>query len=266
MLPPFLLARPNTLQEAFDLLDDDDVIPYCGGTELLLAMRAGLLRPKVLVDLKSVPELGGVRLEGLRLAIGATTKHAELIRHPLVREHAPYLSDVERRVGNPRVRAQGSIGGNLGFGEPRSDLLTALIALKASVKLRGKHTAREVTAAEFLEGQYATVLENGEVLESVSILLPLRPIAVYTKYQVFERPTVAVAAVGDETSIRVVIGAAGEVPVYGDFPSGEVDVASLVAAVDPIDDLSGSTKYKRSMAEVYVRIALDKYLEKAARP
>lgn len=261
MLPPFSLARPDSLAAALDLLDDN-AVPYCGGTELLLAMRAGLLRPAVLVDLKAVPELAGIRVQDGRLLIGATTTHARLIRHPLVAEHAPFLADVERRVGNPRVRSQGSVGGNLCFGEPRSDLLTALVALRASLILRDRQQTHEVAAEHFLDGPYATACADGELLVCVAIPLPLPATAVYLKYQITERPTVAVAAAGDGASVRLVIGAAGEVPVYGDSPPGQVDVGALVAAVDPVADLSGSEQYKRAMAEVHLRHAMAAYLEK----
>jgi carbon-monoxide dehydrogenase medium subunit len=263
MLPPFSLARPGSLPDALDLLDDD-AVPYCGGTELLLAMRAGLLRPAVLVDLKAVPELSGIRVQHDRLLIGATTTHAQLIRHPLVAEHAPFLADIERRVGNPRVRSQGSIGGNLCFGEPRSDLLTALVALRASLILHDRQRIREVAAEDFLEGPYATACAPGELLGSVAIPLPLPAAAIYLKYQITERPTVAVAAAGDDASVRVVVGAAGEVPVYSDSPPGHVDVGALVAAVDPVADLSGSVQYKRAMTEVHLRHAMTAYLKKVS--
>jgi carbon-monoxide dehydrogenase medium subunit len=261
MLPPFSLARPGSLPAALALLGDD-VVPYCGGTELLLAMRAGLLRPGTLVDLKSVPELSGIRLRDGRLLIGATVTHAQVTRDPLVAGHAPFLAEVERKVGNPRVRAQGSVGGNLCFGEPRSDLLTVLIALRASVILQGQGEAREVPAEEFLVGPYSTAREDRELLACVAIPLPVPPAAVYLKYQVTERPMVAVAAVGDAAAVRVVVGAAGEVPVRSDSRPAEADIPALVAAVDPVADLSGSEQYKRAMAEVYLRRAMAAYLEK----
>ncbi len=259
MLPPFSLARPASLAAALDLLGDE-AVPYCGGTELLLAMRAGLLRPATLVDLKAVPELSGISVQDGQLLIGATTTHAQLVRHPLVAEHAPFLADVERRVGNPRVRAQGSIGGNLCFGDPRSDLLTALIALRGRLVLRGREGTREVAAEDFLYGPYATALEEGELLVHAVLPLPV-PAALYLKYQITERPTVTVAVVGDPAMVRVVIGAAGEVPVYRDAPPGDVDVAAMAAEVDPVGDLSGSEEYKRAMAEVHLRRAMAGYLK-----
>ncbi len=263
MLPPFMLARPDTLPAVFDMLDDG-AVPYCGGTELLLAMRAGLLSPEILVDLKAVPELSGIRVRGDRLLIGAASTHAQLVRHPLVAAHAPFLADVERRVGNPRVRAQGSVGGNLCFGEPRSDLLTALIGLRAALIVASRRDTREIAAERFLQGPYETACAPGEILVSVAVPLPVPAVGVYRKYQITERPTAAVAVIGSGASVRVVIGAAGEVPVYGDFPVRQVDIAALAAAVDPIADLSGSEQYKRAMAQTQLRQAMAAYLERVS--
>lgn len=262
MLPAFALIRPDSVQSAVAELGDE-AIPYCGGTELLLAMRSGLLFPKVLVDLKAIPELTGVETDGGQLLIGATVSHAQLVRHPLIARHAPFLADVERQVGNPRVRAQGSVGGNLCFGEPRSDLLTALIALRASVLLQGRDQPREVAVADFLQAPYTPDRRDDELLVHIAVPLPLPPVAVYRKYQITERPTVAVAMAGDDSAARIVVGAAGELPVYRDGPPAGVDVGELAAALDPVADVSGSEEYKRSMAEVYVRRAMADFQAKA---
>jgi carbon-monoxide dehydrogenase medium subunit len=134
MLPSFRLCRPRDLAEAIDAISEEKV-PYCGGTELLLAMRAGLHRPETLVDIKGVVELSGVRVEGGAVVIGGIERHMDLAVHPVLREHLPMLAKVEGGVGNARVRAQGSIGGNLCFAEPKSDVATALVAYGAEVTL-----------------------------------------------------------------------------------------------------------------------------------
>lgn len=264
MLPAFSLARPATLAEAISLLDSD-AVPYCGGTELLLAMRTGLLRPRTLVDIKRVPQLAGIEVVSGHLLIGAIVTHRQLARHPLVAEHAPFLAGVERGVGNPRVRAQGSVGGNLCFGDPRSDLLTVLIALRATMVIQGAGTPREIAAEDFLTGPYETARQDGELLQRVAVPLPFPPVTVYRKYRTAERPTVTVAMVGDSTSARVVVGAAGEVPVHRDSHPGEVGEPALVTALDPVADLAGSDRYKRAMAEVHLRRVVAAYQEEVAR-
>lgn len=260
MLPPFRLARPETLDQALDAIGEDQV-PYCGGTELLLAMRAGLHRPDVLVDIKRLPELAGIRLEGDDLVIGALERHTDAGDHPLVRQHLPMLSAVERAVGNNRVRNQGSIGGNLCFAEPKSDVGTALIALEAVATLVSPAGRREVPMAEFIAGPYYAAKEPDELLVDVRIPVAGPEVrAVYLKHQTMERPTlgVAVTHAPDTGDCRVVVGAVGEVPAVWTFSSpAEVDAAAIAREVDPTPDLTGSERYKRHITDVYVRRALD---------
>lgn len=262
MLPTFALARPTTVDDAIGLLSDDQV-PYCGGTELLLAMRVGLLRPTGLVDLKDVEGLFGVTVDDGVLAIGAGTTHASVAADATVRATVPLLAKVARGVGNARVRAQGSIGGNLCFAEPKSDITTVLAALGASVGLRAPSGAREVTIEDFLLGAYTTCREPDELLVDVRVPVPREP-GVYLKYQTMERPTAGVALVagpaGDE--VRVAVGAVGEVPVVSSYGRpDDVDANEMAAAVDPIPDLGGSVEYKRHVTAVYVRRAVAAFKE-----
>jgi carbon-monoxide dehydrogenase medium subunit len=257
VLPPFALHRPTTTAEALSLLAEDSV-PYSGGTELLLAMRMGLIRPTALVDLKRIPEMQEIRTDGPRLLIGAGVSHDRLATDPLVEQHARLLAAAEREVGNARVRAQGSIGGNICFGEPRSDVATVLIALEAELGLASSAGERSVPAEEFFLGPYWTARDATELLTAISIPLPCAE-GVYLKFQTVERPTVAVAAVrrpgGD---YRVVVGAVGEVPVWADYPVvGDVDPVDLVGRTSPVSDLTGSERYKRHVTEVYVRRAAE---------
>lgn len=257
MLPPFSIQRPGSLRAALDLLDEDR-IPYWGGTELLLAMEMGLLRPDVLVDLKGVEELTGIGVDDAELVIGAGTSHARIARSPLVREHARLLAIAESGVGNARVRAQGTIGGNLCFAEPRSDVATVLMALGGTVRLVGPTTERTVPVQEFVLGPYWTAREPHEVLVDVRVPLPTPAVGVYLKFQPTERPTLAVAAVRRGEGARLVIGAVAEVPLVVDIEDlDDVDVHGIVARVEPVADLTGATDYKSHVTAVYVRRALD---------
>jgi carbon-monoxide dehydrogenase medium subunit len=253
MLQQFAVERPATVEEALAFLGDD-AVPYSGGTELLIAMKMGLLTPEVLVDLKRVDELRAIRTEGDQLVIGAGASHAEIARSPLVAQHAPLLRDVERRVGNARVRAQGSIGGNICFAEPRSDIATVLVALGGTLRLQSPTGARQVAVTDFLQGAYATDRADDELL--VDIRIPLgAPTGGYVKFQTAERPTVGVAAVrSDSTGCRVVVGAVGEMPVAFDFESlAAVTPDTIADSIEPIADLTGSVRYKRHVTATYVR-------------
>ncbi len=259
MLPPFELVRPTRTAEAVGLLSEDR-IPYCGGTELLLAMKAGLLRPDALVDLKRVAELRAITVEDDRLIIGATATHLEISRHPLVQQHAPMLVDVEHRVGNARVRAQGSIGGNICFAEPKSDVGTALVAYGATVRLASPAGEREILVEQFFDGPYSTTREPEELLVSIAVPLVHGRSAVYLKFQTMERPTVGVAAVsaGDTSGCRLVVGAVGEELLVVDVDDvADIDPDDIADQVDPIADLTGSVRYKRHVTALFVRRAAD---------
>ena len=193
MLSPFTIERPTGLSEALGLVGEDSV-PYWGGTELLLAMKMGLLRPRSLIDLKGLADLTGVWRDGDQLVVGAGVTHDDLARSPLVRELAPMLADIEGRVGNARVRAQGSIGGNLCFAEPRSDVATVLQALDGSVRLASARGGRVLPIGEFVQGAYWTARAEDEIVVDIRVPLPA-PRGVYLKFQITERPAVAVAAV-----------------------------------------------------------------------
>lgn len=256
MLPAFALRRPATLAEALELIDDD-AVPYWGGTELLLAMKMGLLRPGALVDLKRLPELTGMTASDDGLVIRAGVTHAEIATSPLVAEHAPLLAVVAQKIGNARVRAQGTIGGNLCFAEPRSDVATVLTALDARVRLRSADGAREARIRDFVLGPFYADRTPQEILVDVVVPLPA-PIGVYRKYQTAERPTVVVALVTRaDGTFRVVVGAVAEVPYVLDLATlADVHATEIAADIDPIPDLTGQEDYKRHVTKVYIERAV----------
>ena len=106
-LPPFELHRPETVEEATEIVSryGEDAAFYCGGTELLLLLKLGFASFGHLVDLKQIEELGGIRAENGGLVIGATVTHRALERSELVSEQLPALAAMERAVANLRVRA-----------------------------------------------------------------------------------------------------------------------------------------------------------------
>lgn len=257
MLPVFAIERPDTAVAAAALLGEESVA-YCGGTEILLAMKMGLLRPQRLVDLKGIPELNGVAVEDSSIVIGAATCHDDISRNPDVRALLPLLAQVEARVGNIRVRAQGSIGGNLCFAEPRSDLTTTLLALGADLTLQSGTARRTVSIHDFLVGPYSTSREDDELLVDIRVPLPA-PAGVYLKFQTSERPVVGVAAVEREDgAVRVVVGAVCDVPVLVEGTQREdIDATAVADDLQLVSDNAGSVRYKRHVTGVYINRALD---------
>jgi carbon-monoxide dehydrogenase medium subunit len=279
LLPRFVIHQPETLVEACEMLQayGDDGRAYAGGTELLLAMKQGGLRYAHLVDLKTIAGLNGIASDddgGLR--IGALATHLSIERSPLVRENLPILAHMEHQVANVRVRATGTLGGNLCFGEPHSDPATLLMCLDSSLQLVGPAGRRSMRMDEFAIGSYETALEPGELLEAVQVGC-LRPTqrAAYLKFQVHEYPMLGLALVVDldpraehVLEARVAVGSVSPVPrrsaAAEQLLIGPVlDVrARIKHAADAladdaelIDDLEGSADYKRNLIHVFLERA-----------
>src|SRR5438552_11731434 len=195
MLRPFALHRPGTAEEACALLADfsEDAAPYAGGTELLLLMKLGVLRPRHLVDVKRLPGFDAIT-DGGPLRLGAAVTHRTVERSPLVSDRAPLVAAVARHVANVRVRNVGTVGGNLAFADPHSDLATLFLTLDASVELVSPRGRRELALADFPRGAWATARAPDELVASVRLTpWPSGTAATYVKFGVHERPTLGVA-------------------------------------------------------------------------
>jgi len=276
VLSDFELHRPTTVADAARLRAElgDAAALYAGGTELLLAMKLGVLDYEHLIDLKRIDELRGIELRDGAVRIGAAVTHRELEHDSDVARALPALAVLERNVANVRVRAVGTLAGNLAFGEPHADPPALLTALDAYVELAGTGGRREVSMEEFIVGPYETALAEDELIEAIVVPIPGEDVrATYLKFQVLERPAVGVAAVArirDGSFVgapAVVVGAVDERPVRvpADVLDGVVcndesaldDVAEASReALGPADDLSGSADYKRHLTGVLVRRAL----------
>lgn len=283
MLRPFTLHRPRTAVEACELLArlGDDAAPYAGGTELLLLMKEGLARPRHLVDVKRIAGLDAIGEDGAGLVIGATVTHRALERSPLVKTRCPVMAEVARHVANVRVRNVGTVGGNLAFADPHSDLATLFLALDARVELISPHRRRQLPIADFVRGPWETARAPDELLATVR-LTPWagRVAAAYVKFGVYERPTLGIAVAlqledgGDGgarvADARIAIGCVNPRPArvpgaearlrgcaVAELEGASGAVAELAAAsADPADDLHGSADYKREMVAVFTRRAL----------
>lgn len=259
----------------------DEAGVYAGGTELLLAMKHEALNYAHLIDVKVIAGLNSINARNGSLEVGATCTHRSIERSPLVRQRQPVLAELEANVANVRVRATGTLGGNLCFAEPHSDPATLLLALGANVEVEGSAGTREMTVEEFLAGAYTNALQPGELL--TKIVVPCgkpNERAAYLKFQVHERPTLGLALwieTPDDgrtlASARVAVGcvcpAPSRAPRAEDLlvgPRSEVegrlpDAADAIAdAADLTADHEGSIEYKRNLIHVFLRRALGKAL------
>lgn len=234
-------------------------VPIHGGTELLPAMALGLAAPERVVSLRAIAELRmSSEADGV-LVVGSGMTHREIAGDDLVREHAPILSDVTNNVGNIRVRSVGTIGGNLAFAEPRSDLIIALLALGARVRLVSQDSERSLALADFLLGPFEVDLRPGELLAEITVDQQDTKHAVYKKIVRSERPVVGgcLARLGDKRW-RLVVGAAALTPTVLEVDDPfDLDAEAIAASIDATEDLSGSTAYKQHLCAVIVNRCRD---------
>ena len=280
MLRPFELHRPETLTDAATLMAQygSDAAPYAGGTELLVLMKAGIARLPHLVDVKRLPGTATIEMRDGALTIGAAATHRAVERSPLVRARFPLVAGVAAHVANVRVRNVGTVGGNLAFADPHSDLATLFLTFDARLELVSSAGTRELPLDQFVLGPYETARQPEELLASVRLTpWPARTSGCYVKFGVHERPSLGIAVAltlgADERVIeaRLCVGCVSPRPhrireaelLLTGQPLAAIeavaDEAGALAgrAVDPISDLHGSAEYKRHLVSVFTRRALD---------
>lgn len=252
-LPPFDYEYAPDLVGALAAVERG-AVPIHGGTELLPAMSLGVTAPERLVGIHAVEELRACELDGSRLLIGAGMTHRDVARNAVISRHAPVLAEVAAGVGNVRVRSAGTVGGNLVFAEPRSDVMIALLAIGADVLLARRSSRRSVPLSEFLIGPYEVDLQPGEILTAVVLDIRGAGRAAYRKVVRSERPVVgACLARRGSGCWRLVVGAAAMMPTVVDVVSlDDLDSRAVAESIDAIEDLGGSAAYKKHLAAVVI--------------
>ncbi|MGH7871451.1 MAG: FAD binding domain-containing protein [Candidatus Binatia bacterium] len=277
----FAIHQPKTIAEASQMLGEfgDTGRLYAGGTELLLAMKHDLLRYEHLVDVKTIPDLNKIEIKNGALTIGSTATHRAIERSALVKQNLPVFAEMATNVANVRVRASGTLGGNLCFAEPHSDPATLLTALGAKAHIQGKSGNKTVAIDTLITGAYETSLAADELLTAIEIpALAKTQRAAYLKYQLKERPTLGLALVLDVDNDTIkkasaVVGSVSARPTQSDKTNSLLTGArtqvekqladaaeALAQAADPVDDLEGGAEYKRHLIGVFLKRAFVKAL------
>lgn len=288
MLRPFAIHQPATVAEASSLMRElgDDAAFYAGGTELLVVLKEHLATVDHLIDIKRIPGLNEIALadEGASLVIGALATHRAIEQSGLVRQHLPALAALEAKVANVRVRAAGTIGGNLCFADPHSDPATLLSALGATLTLDNGEAQRTIRVDAFTTDLMTTDRGPDEVLTGIAIPLPSDGVGIgYERIKLHERPTASAAAVigvtdGSIASARIYIGCVGDAPqrlwdvedamvglpaIPGSGEQIKAQIASLVVTYDtPFE----SAPYKRQLASAVGAKAIAAAIADATQP
>ncbi len=165
----FAYARATSVGNALDLLaaHGDRAKVLSGGQSLMPAMNLRLISPELIVDIGEIAELRGIAVSGGVLTIGALTRHVDLARSSEIAEHAPLLTEAIAHVAHPAIRNKGTIGGSLAHADPASELPACMVALNATIIVRGQAGERRIAAEDFFTGIYETVLSAQELLVAV---------------------------------------------------------------------------------------------------
>ena len=286
MLPAsFGYVAARSVEEALQLLTKhgDDAKLLAGGHSLIPAMKLRLASPRYLIDLGSVPGLRGVHINGESLVIGALTVYADIAASDLVRKQLPGLADAASMIGDVQVRNRGTVGGSVAHADPAADLPVILTALNALFVLQSASGNRTVAADDFFIDFYTTAITTNEMLTEIRV--PLPPSGAGTAYAKLPHPASGYVVVstgvlihrqpsGQCASARIAIGGMGSTPIRATATEAALqgqpltpDVIARAAAkaaegTDPDDDSYASADYKRHVATVYARQAIEAAVER----
>ena len=167
----FSYARATSVVNALELLvtHGDKAKVLSGGQSLMPAMNLRLISPELIVDISEIAELRGIAVSGDVLAIGALTRHVDLARSPEIAAHAPLLTEAIAHVAHPAIRNRGTLGGSLAHADPAAELPACMVALNATMIIRGQSGERRIAAGKFFTGIYETALSPQELLVAVEL-------------------------------------------------------------------------------------------------
>ena len=262
-------TTPRTLDEAYARLAEGGWRPVAGATDVLVERAAGAADRRGYLDLGTLDELRGIRLEGDALVLGAATTYADLRRDPLVAEHAAVLARMAREVGAAQIQNRGTLGGNIATASPAGDSLPLLLALDAEIVVGGPRGERVIPADAFFLAYRHTALAPDELVLRIRVPLRSGRIAVFRKVGARQAQAISVVSLavswrpGDDGAwrdVRVALGSVGPTPVRaldteaaleGRQPTPEVAsiaASALAGEISPIDDVRATATYRREVA------------------
>ena len=267
----FAYARATSVVNALELLaaHGERAKLLAGGQSLMPAMNLRLISPDLIVDIGEIAELRGIAVGGGVVTIGALTRHVELLRSPEIAAHAPLLSEAVAHVAHPAIRNKGTIGGSLAHADPASELPACMVALNATIIVRGARGERRIAAEDFFTGIFETDLSAQELLVAVELPLQQKNSAYFFHEFARRRGDYALAGLaaqaivqgGGFAELRLVLFAVGDRPVLTMAAEKLTNVAvtpavladataALAAELDPLEDQQASAAMRRHLATV----------------
>jgi CO/xanthine dehydrogenase FAD-binding subunit len=280
ILPRFKFIEPETLEEAFEIIEQTkgDTAFLAGGTDLLVNLKKKVVHHSVIISLEKLAELKNIEYSNEKgLTLGAMTRITDIEESPVLREKYPILAIAASKLGSPQVRNRATVGGNICAARPAGDTIGPLIAYAATVRLVSKDGERCQPLEEFFLGPGKTIIREGEILADIQLsTIPANTGASYIKYGIRKAMEIAVVSVttlltfGNAScqSARVVLGAVAPTfirsPQAEEVLSGKIfsrDIAGHAAKLaadccQPISDMRASAEYRRELVEVLTRRSL----------
>jgi len=281
----FQYHRPREINEALSLLKEvgEDGKILAGGQSLMPMMNFRLAEPAHLIDINFIGGMDYIRSEKDAIKIGCLARQSRALSDPLVRQRCPLLAAALTHVGYEQTRNRGTLCGSLAHADPAAELPAVLLALDGSLKVGNSTRKREIAARDFFQSYLTTALANDEMVLEASV--PEQPARSGSSFVEFARRFGDFAIVGvavslvfsnDEiTDARIALTGVGDKPwrergieeiLIGKKATPEVfnkAAGEIAASIDPSSDIHGSAAYRKSLASVLARRALNEALQKA---
>ncbi|MHA3978545.1 FAD binding domain-containing protein [Halovulum sp. GXIMD14794] len=276
MIPAgFEYHRPSDIASAISILQThgDEARVVAGGHSLIPTMKLRMAELGHLVDLQDIAELRGVEIGADSVTVGAMVTQHELITDDALAAAVPLIREAALQIADPQVRYMGTIGGNVANGDPGNDMPGLMQCLGAVFELQGADGTREVAAREFYEAAYFTAREDDEILTRIRIPRPAAGMGhAYEKQKrkIGDYATAAAAVLCGNGSASVAMTNLADTPIWSAeagsaLGSGDVEgcVAAMIGAIDPVADNRGPVEFKKHLAGVILRRAIDRAMSRA---
>ena len=283
----FEYYRASSIAEAGELLGKHPGAKLlAGGHSLIPVLKLRLAAPTALIDIGRIADLRSIRMNSNKVSIGALTTHADLASSGILQEYATALSEAAGMIGDPAVRNRGTIGGNVAHADPASDLPPVLSCLGAQFTITDSSGVRKVAADDFFQGLMTTALGENDVL--VSLELSAAESNEGSAYVKFAHPASRYAVIGVAsrlvisngkcTTASVVLGGLTPVPVRAQavedtlvgkeltsdaIHEASSNVGDCLIENELLGDIYASAEYRKSVAHVWVRRALETAFSRA---
>ncbi|HKQ77408.1 MAG TPA: xanthine dehydrogenase family protein subunit M [Blastocatellia bacterium] len=276
----FEYFAPTTIEEALQLIDrhGDECKILSGGHSLIPVLKLRMAAPAVIIDIGRVKELKTIEVDGDTIRIGAGVTHAEIAANSELRQHCPLLGLTAGQVGDQQVRNRGTIGGSLTHADPAADWPATILALGAEIVARSSSGQRVIQASDFFVDLMTSAVEPNEMVTEIRVPKPAQPNrGVYLKVP---QSASGFAVVGVAAQLKIAngkcedvgIGVTGLAPkpfraasVEAALRGKTIDEATVSAAtskadteaVDAMEDIHASGDFRRHLARVYARRAVE---------